>query len=361
MLCAPRCHLIQASARTRLEVRVGGIPLFLFPAASACCSAGQQPGVPLTPAVGREMHYIHMRCCRLCCCSAGGTCAVLPQADAAQGSWCSPRCLVLASGDVPFPFGKDTEGSSPPPSTSLDATAHRERPRCLSALQCPLTPCCQEGTQGSRLPGACRHAERQWGGRGHLVHPSTKLMELPALFQAALCLLLQLSSALSLTALPGSEPTSMDVHGGGCCLRSGERRAVCAWLSPCVTLRSQSGVWSLGLAHRGTACRGGFEAQMCGFLPYSARGWVGDAGGGGAPDISFPFFAVVLLQLLFSPCGMWGPRGACAQPSGVVRYPELGWAAPSLPLPWPIWLSLTGMCFPGSDLPLLQSCRSALL
>lgn len=63
---------------------------------------------------------------------------------AAQGLWRSPLCLVLASGDDPFPFGKDAEGSSLPPA-SLDAAACMEWPRCSSALQHPLTPSCQEG------------------------------------------------------------------------------------------------------------------------------------------------------------------------------------------------------------------------
>lgn len=105
MLCAPWCHLIQASypTCTRLEVQVGGIPLFLLPAASAHCSAGQQAGVPLTPAVGREMHHIHMRCCSLCCCSAEGTCAALPR----QTLWCFPCCLMLCFRGCPFSLWKE--------------------------------------------------------------------------------------------------------------------------------------------------------------------------------------------------------------------------------------------------------------
>lgn len=122
-------------ARSRLQER---LLLLLFPLPPSLPQqqqqqqpgvfrAGQQPGDPRAPAVGRETHPMPGRCCRWSPCSArGGRGRAAPRggARALEGFPGASR-----HGTVPFPSGKDNGGASlPPPAAPSDAAACAARP-----------------------------------------------------------------------------------------------------------------------------------------------------------------------------------------------------------------------------------------
>lgn len=155
------CHLQtrsaavrQASPRADVLRRVylparggaGGVSLFFSSLQHLHVSLqGSGRGNPLAPAVEREMHQIRARRCSSRSCGAGGGAragSLLPSPGRCCLEACGVSCPAWhpARGTVPFPFGKDNEGSSLPPAAALAAAACSLA--VFPALRRVQEPCC---------------------------------------------------------------------------------------------------------------------------------------------------------------------------------------------------------------------------